>query len=64
METHKLIVRTKENESNKSLLNKGLIPGIVWDFKKFKLASLNIIFNDRYIKKIDEKNKQIILTIG
>ena len=30
METHKLIVRTKENGSNKSLLNKGLIPGIVY----------------------------------
>ena len=29
METHKLIFRTKENGSNKSLLNKGLIPGIV-----------------------------------
>ncbi len=41
-----------------------LIPGIVWDFKKFKLVSLNIIFNDRYIKKIDDKNKQIVLTMG
>ena len=30
METHKLITRTKDNGSNKSLLNKGLIPGIIY----------------------------------
>ena len=30
METHKLITRTKDNGSNKSLLSKGLIPGIIY----------------------------------
>ena len=30
METHKVISRTKEIGSNKSLLNKGLVPGIVY----------------------------------
>ena len=30
METHKLTTRTKDNGSNKSLLSKGLIPGIIY----------------------------------
>ena len=51
METHKLIVRTKENGSNKSLLNKGLIPGIVYG-KGTKSAM--IACNDQVLNKLME----------
>jgi len=49
METHKVISRTKEIGSNKSLLNKGLIPGIVYgkDTESTKVA-----FEDQILKQL------------
>ena len=49
METHKVITRTKDIGSNKSLLNKGLIPGIVYG-KGIK--SEKIACNDKILNKL------------
>ena len=45
MEIHKVITRTKDIGSNKSLLNKGLIPGIVYGkgSKSAKIACKDLI---------------------
>ena len=49
METHKVITRTKDIGSNKSLLNKGLVPGIVYG-KGIK--SEKIACNDQILIKL------------
>ena len=49
METHKVISRTKEIGSNKSLLNKGLVPGIIYGKG---LESAKIACNDQVLKKL------------
>ena len=49
METHKVITRTKDIGSNKSLLNKGLVPGIVYG-KGIK--SEKIACNDKILNKL------------
>ena len=47
METHKVISRTKDIGNNKSLLNKGLVPGIVYGkgIKSEKIACKDRILN-------------------
>ena len=47
MEKYKAIERSKEIGSNKSLLNKGLVPGIIYgkDSKPLKIAFENKILN-------------------
>ena len=49
METHKVIERTKDIGSNKSLLNKGLIPGIIYGKGT---EPTKIAFEDQALKKL------------
>ena len=48
MEEHKVISRTKDIGSNKSLLNKGLVPGIVYGKGT---EPTKIAFEDQALKK-------------
>ena len=49
MENHKAIIRTKGFGSNKSLLNKGLIPGIIYGKGK---EPTKIAFEDQVLKQL------------
>ena len=51
MEAHKVTTRTKDIGSNKSLLNKGLIPGIVYGKGT---EPTKIVFENRALKKLIE----------
>ena len=58
METHKVISRTKDIGSNKSLLDKGLVPGIVYGKGT---EPTKIAFKDQDLKiYIDNDYKQYL----
>ena len=49
MQTHKVIIRTKDKENNKSLLNKGVIPGVIYGKG---LESKKIALEERVLYKL------------